>query len=306
VIKDKYLPYVSVTTWLRSTTFQPSTASQTWKNLLKFVHLLTNWLSWSLGSGHHVQLGRDRILGMGNSSFLSQNLLSILKQKNITLLYQARGPTRPDSFSSQWIESDDLGITEEVAEEWDLFRRALMGSGVYLQDRADELMWTGGDKSGLLFVKNAYNALMTTLWMQPIGGWRLKFWKWDLPLKIKLFIWLAVENKILSWDNLQLKGWEGPSSCHLCKKESETINHLMIHCIFTKKVWARICTGLKFKKEWEGNTITDCYKRWLEEKTVPTTLPALICWNIWLERNKVIFEQGSPSSIMWSQSLLEH
>jgi hypothetical protein len=24
-------------------------------------------------------------------------------------------------------------------------------------------------------------------------------------------------------------------------------------------------------------------------------LPSLICWNVWLERNKVLFENGSPS-----------
>lgn len=32
-------------------------------------------------------------------------------------------------------------------------------------------------------------------------------WKWDLSQKIKLFIWLSVENRILTWDILQRKGW---------------------------------------------------------------------------------------------------
>jgi hypothetical protein len=290
VIKDKYLPYVSVTTWLRSTTFQLTSASHTWKNLLKYVHLLTNWLSWSPGLGHSVQLGRDRILGLGNSSYLSQNLLFILKQKNITLLYQARGINWSGFISSQWKESDELGLTKEVTEEWELFRRALIGSGVFLQDKADELKWIGGDNSRLLFVKNVYDALITTIWTQPIGRVEVFILEMGFILKDKTFIWLAVANKILTWDNLQLKGWEGPSCCHLCKKESETVNHLLIHCIFTKKVWNRIRTGLKLKKEWEGNTLTECYKKWLEKKIVPTTLPAIICWNVWLERNKVLFE----------------
>jgi hypothetical protein len=90
VIKDKYLPYCSVATWLRSTSFRLSSASQTWKNLFKFVHLIAHWLSWSPGSGYSVLIGKDMIMELGNTSILSQELISSLKQKNITFLYQAR------------------------------------------------------------------------------------------------------------------------------------------------------------------------------------------------------------------------
>jgi len=36
VIKDKYLLYCSVSTWFRTTSNRAISASQTWKNLLKF------------------------------------------------------------------------------------------------------------------------------------------------------------------------------------------------------------------------------------------------------------------------------
>jgi hypothetical protein len=58
VIKDKYLPYCSVSTWFRTTTNRSISASQTWKNLLKSLHLITHWLSWSPGSGHSVIIGK--------------------------------------------------------------------------------------------------------------------------------------------------------------------------------------------------------------------------------------------------------
>jgi hypothetical protein len=49
VIKDKYLPYTSVATWLRSTqVFQP-VASHFWKSLMKSLPLITHWLSWKPG-----------------------------------------------------------------------------------------------------------------------------------------------------------------------------------------------------------------------------------------------------------------
>jgi hypothetical protein len=71
-------------------------------------------------------------------------------------------------------------------------------------------------------------------------GWKVNIWKWDIQLKIKLFIWMAAEKKILTWDALQKKGWEGPGVFYLCKHDYEDINHIFIHCTFLKTVWARL------------------------------------------------------------------
>jgi hypothetical protein len=66
-------------------------------------------------------------------------------------------------------------------------------------------LWTGGDNSGIITVKNTYLALLSTQGLKKVLGWRQALWKWDLQLKIKCFIWLAVENKILTWENLKLE-----------------------------------------------------------------------------------------------------
>jgi hypothetical protein len=71
VIKDKYLPFTTVKNWFRSASFHQRVASKIWNSLLKSVHLITNWLRWNPGSGHHVVLDKDKILGMGDKSFLS-------------------------------------------------------------------------------------------------------------------------------------------------------------------------------------------------------------------------------------------
>ena len=84
-----------------------------------------------------------------------------------------------------------------MAEEWDSYRRHLIDSGIKLMDRPDELIWIGGDKSGQITVKNVYEALSNKIWNYKIGGWRIIMWTWDFPLKLKLFVWLSTENKIL-------------------------------------------------------------------------------------------------------------
>lgn len=55
--------------------------------------------------------------------------------------------------------------------------------------------------------------------------------------KVSLFAWLVAKNKIVTWHKIQKKGFSGPSRCCLCNNEEETQNHLLIICVFTRKLW---------------------------------------------------------------------
>jgi hypothetical protein len=122
-----------------------------------------------LGSSQSVLIGKDMIMGLGNSSLLSHELLTSLNQKNISFLYQARGCPRPGTIFSVWKDSGELALTGDLEKEWDCYCIALSGSGIYLQDIDDELKWIGGDKSGVLTVKNVYSAIASIIWQQPIA-----------------------------------------------------------------------------------------------------------------------------------------
>jgi hypothetical protein len=117
---------------------------------------------------------------------------------------------------AHWKTSGDLGFTTVEAAEWDLFCKHLVNSGILLTDRVDTLIWNGGDNSGILTAKNAYDTLATNMWIRSTSWWHRTLWDQDLALKIKLFSWLMMEGKILTWDNLQRRGWVGPSVCCLC------------------------------------------------------------------------------------------
>jgi hypothetical protein len=67
---------------------------------------------------------------------------------------------------------------------------------------------------------------------------------------------VGTEDKFLTWDTLQQKGWVGPSRCQLCKIDNESISHLFIHCIFSKTTWARINSILNYQSVWKGTTLT--------------------------------------------------
>jgi hypothetical protein len=111
IIKYKYLPYVSVTTWFRTASTKMFVASQTWKNLLKSLPIITHWLSWSPRSGQAILIGKDLILGLGSSSLLYPNLLSSLNQRKLSFLYQAIGGSQTRSFGSYWKDSGELALS---------------------------------------------------------------------------------------------------------------------------------------------------------------------------------------------------
>lgn len=66
------------------------------------------------------------------------------------------------------------------------------------------------------------------------------FGKVDCSSKITLFCWLAYENKILTLSNLAKKCCNfqyATDTCVICYQNSETADHLLIHCDFTIRIW---------------------------------------------------------------------
>jgi hypothetical protein len=185
--------------------------------------------------------------------------------------------------------STELGLEGDLAVEWESYRRKLIDTRIFLVDRQDELLWNEGDSSGQISVKNVYEALSNKIWRYKIGGWRRNLWTWDCPMKIKLFFWLVGVNKVLTWENLQKKGWKGPGMCYLCRVKGETSNHIFVTCPFTITVWEEVKKKMKFTHGWSGTSVNECMQNWYSQNHNYPSLLAFICWNIWLDRNNSIF-----------------
>jgi len=199
-------------------------------------------------------------------------------------------------LGENWLEGSTLELGGEHEAEWDRFRQLLIESGISLQERSDVFMWTRGDNTGKLTVKNAYNALAAKFWENLEETWWKKLWKWDCPIKIRLFIWLLSANKILVWENLQARGWAGPSRCALCKSDCESVHHLFVKCPFTCAVWKQVLLSLKISPRWTGASVSSCFNNWQTSPNSYPSLPAILCWNIWTDRNEAIFDEGCPST----------
>ena len=154
-------------------------------------------------------------------------------------LIQARN-SLPDAHN-YWYSSKDLGVGGDWKDAWDTFMRSLEICGIRLNDQMDSLIWDFKKSDGIVSAKLVYECIILT-YSPPIGSIIFAFiWKRNLPKKICCFIWLALMNKLLSWDNLQKRRWKGPSICALCGMDAESVGHLFYRC----SVWKNVFSILK-------------------------------------------------------------
>jgi len=84
VIKDKYFPFGSVETWLRSATLVGDQGSyMPQRNLIKSLHIPLNWIAWSPGTVESIIIGKDCSLGMGEATIMSDKLILTLNQRRV-------------------------------------------------------------------------------------------------------------------------------------------------------------------------------------------------------------------------------
>ena len=68
-------------------------------------------------------------------------------------------------------------------------------------------------------------------------------WKSSIPYRVKVFAWLVVHGKVNTCDLVQRRNPNmalSPSWCVLCRKQNETIDHLLMHCETATKFWNQL------------------------------------------------------------------
>lgn len=116
-------------------------------------------------------------------------------------------------------------------------------------------------------------------------------WKCKAPLRCKITLCLALNNKLLTWDNGLKRGWCGPNKCVLCKSSVESIAHLFISCPYAGQVAKTVKDRLNARADWNKDIIEDCFKTWILDRSVHlyAGLPSLMISNIWWAHNSTIF-----------------
>jgi hypothetical protein len=137
--------------------------------------LITSKLCWRPGSGHSIEIGHDRILGMDASVTLSPQLISYLQTKNINYLFQIRNSCRSDALPDSWIPTYPLDSLLMQPVNGMNTGLALSQLGIHLTATEDQLHWSGGDRSGNLTAQNVYAEISNSHWLTNLSGWKNRF-----------------------------------------------------------------------------------------------------------------------------------
>ena len=88
--------------------------------------------------------------------------------------------------------------------------------------------------SGQYSAKSAYEGFFIG---STLFGPYERIWKSWAPPKCCFFMWLVTHDRCWMVDRLARRGLPHPAQCPLCDQEEETINHLLVSCVFARQFW---------------------------------------------------------------------
>ncbi|OMO85295.1 reverse transcriptase [Corchorus capsularis] len=154
--------------------------------------------------------------------------------------------------------------------------------------KSDTFLWKASN-DGQYTVQSAYNLAKGI-------GQVDQFWKWVWSLKflpkLKFFLWEVILGIVPTRSLLFHRGFIVNLSCPFCNSEEETLQHLFRDCIVTQTFWQQ--AGFIFQP-------TSPFDLWLKDNllrkdyhqnpSIPFSLLFThLLWEIWLERNQVVFK----------------
>jgi hypothetical protein len=113
----------------------------------------------------------------------------------------------PGSWDSVLEKCRVIGTRRFLVEEWTNYTNLLKHNAIVLKDQDDELKWSLNKSSWVLTTKLGYKAKINEGLGDVSQWWWKLVWKLACPLKIRIFLWISLANKILTWDNGQKRNW---------------------------------------------------------------------------------------------------
>ncbi|GJM89732.1 hypothetical protein PR202_ga05948 [Eleusine coracana subsp. coracana] len=163
--------------------------------------------------------------------------------------------------------------------------------------------------SGIFSSKSAYERYF-------VGGISFephkRLWRTWAPLKIKIFVWLAIWRRCWTADRLERCGLPHPEVCPLCDQARESIDHILVSCVFVREVWFRVLGSVHLEAVAPTPDDTVFQFWWRASKRVTreqrkgfNTLVMLVVWETWKHRNRCVFDGLPPHSQQLLDDILQ-
>lgn len=141
--------------------------------------------------------------------------------------------------------------------------------------------------------------------------WLTKDSSWDLPFSATIpgcgglgprlnedfFLWLVAHNRCWTADRLARRGLDHPPICPLCDQEEETLDHLLVSCVFSRIFWFQLLRTFDLHRLAPQFGSTSFISWWEEASSVSglvrkglNSLFALGAYILWNHRNRCVFD----------------
>ncbi|WVZ92778.1 hypothetical protein U9M48_038818, partial [Paspalum notatum var. saurae] len=118
----------------------------------------------------------------------------------------------------------------------------------------------------------------------------------------KFFLWLASQNRCWTADRLARRGLPHPACCVLCDQGEETVEHLLVSCVFVWQVWSAVLdrVGLRAVAPSQQNDATP-----KEQRKGLNSLVILVAWSLWKHRNRCVLDGLQPAVSVVVQDVVD-
>ncbi|XP_020097763.1 uncharacterized protein LOC109716638 [Ananas comosus] len=125
-------------------------------------------------------------------------------------------------------------------------------------------------------------------------------WILKTPLKIKIFVWWLLRNRLLTKDRLRTTTGPEEETCVLCASAPESCDHLFGNYVYVKYLLFNVAgpellaePQIKARELWirllsQGN---------VKKRSKGLSTLSAIWWAIWTERNNTIFRSTPPNPL---------
>lgn len=160
----------------------------------------------------------------------------------------------------------------------------------------DSIVWAW-EKDGRFSARSAYVARFMGLEVSPTASFT---WKSRAPLQCRFFTWLAVQDRCWTSDRLARRGLPHQDACPLCDQHEESIQHLLISCVFARQVWhgLGVITGRQELEPLHDETLGEwCIRQDQDPRHRRSTRAKCLLgmWMVWKHRNDIVFNGATTS-----------
>lgn len=127
---------------------------------------------------------------------------------------------------------------------------------VTLSPDPDVLRWKWTD-SGVYTASSCYQAMFSGSTIVPHCK---LIWRTWAPLQVRVFVWLADQDRCWSAARLARHGLPHDERCIFCDQVLETLDHLLLQCSFSRIIWHEIFAWCRLLIP--PPAIDDCFLDW--------------------------------------------